>query len=483
MIYSLTWISGSAASILLLPIYTRYLNPSDYGILEILAYTNDILRIIMISGFHTGLSRFYHGEKNETQKKRVVATGTAFVIFSGLTGCCIGWSFNSELAGLILGNNSYSHFINLSLGVLLADMVVTISNTYFVVVKKPGFYITYSLGRLFLAIGANLYFIVVLKLGAVGMLYGNLLSCSISAMILTIHTLSINGLRIDTGILKRMMKFGTPMIPAMLCATVMHNADRFLIREFGTLANVGIYSLGYKFPYMLNALVLESFNRVWTGSTMYELAGQSDAKYQYAKVATYFMIFYVFAQFSLSVLSTTIIRIFAAPDYFSAHQVIPLVALGLSFHAFYTFFNMGAFLKDKTWLLNISYAPAAAINITGNMILLPKYGFMAAAWMTVVTYSIFSIITYFTCRKTLSIPFEFRRLTLLFLYASGLYYLSTIIRYESFMFELCKGLCFSLLFLIFVVYGGCINKRERIKGVDIILSLVKYQKKEPDNDQ
>jgi O-antigen/teichoic acid export membrane protein len=458
MIYSLSWISGSAASILLLPVYTRYLAPTDYGILEMLAYTNDILRIIMIAGFHTGLSRFYHGEDREDRRRLVISTGFAFVVFSGLAGCNLGWVFSAELAELILGNNSYSFYIRLSLGILLLDMVVTITTTYFVVAKKPVYYIVYSLGRLVVSICANLYFIVALKLGAVGMLYGNLFSFSISTVIITSHTLTINGIKVDLGLLKRMVKFGTPMIPAMLCAAVMHNADRFLIRQLGNLADVGIYSLGYKFPWMLNALILDSFNRIWTGSTMYEVSGQADARYQYAKVATYFMLFYVFAQFSLSVFATAIIRIFAAPEYFSAHQVIPLVAMGVSFHALYVFFTMGAYIKDKTWLLSMSYVPAAAVN-------------MAAAWMTVITYFVFSVIAYFSCKKTLDIPFEFRRLGLIFFYGIALYLVSTIFQYEHFIALCIKGICFSFLFLVVALFGGCVNKNERKQGVDMALRM------------
>lgn len=476
MIYSLTWVSGSAASILLLPVYTRYLTTSDYGILEILSYTNDIFRIIIISGINIGLARFYYGEKDEEARKIVISTGTAFVAFSGFAGFGIGWLFNSELALLILGDSSYTYFITLSLAILVADLVITISQMYFVVSKRPVIFIVYSLGRLLLSICVNLYFIVVLELGPVGMLYGNIVSCSIAAVVMTAHSLAINGIRINKDLLKRMLKFGFPMIPAMLCATAMHNADRFLIRGFASLASVGIYSLGYKFPYMLNALILESFNRAWTGSTMYEIAGQADAKYQYARVASYFMMFYVFAQFCLSVFSISIIKLFAAPDYFSAHKVIPLVALGLSFHAFYTFFNMGAFLKDKTWLLNAAYAPAALINIIGNILLLPKYGFMAAAWMTVVTYFTFSLITYFSCKKTLSISFEFGRLSLLFAYAAALYILSSLIQFDSFILEFIKGFCFAVLFILVVVFGGCTSKNERKKGKDILLGLLKSKK-------
>lgn len=465
ILYSLTIISSSVASILLLPVYTRYLSQADYGILEVLTYTNGIFRIILISGFHTALSRFYHGEEVPDRKKKVVSTGIFFVFFSGLIGCYISYIFNNELANLILGDSSLTGYINLNLGILLADMMVTISGTFFIISKQPKVYVIYCLGRLVAAISGNLFFIVGLKLGAVGMLYGNLLSLGLVAVILTSHSLLINGLEIDASILIKLVKFGSPMIPAMLCATIMHNADRFLIRHYTSLSDVGIYGLGYRFPFMLSALVLESFNRVWTGSTMYELAKQPDAKDQYAKIATYFMVIFVLSQFALSVFSISVVRIFADSKFIMASRVIPIVALGLCFHAFYTFFNVGAFLKNKTWLLNFSYIPAAIVNVVGNIILLPRFGYMAAAWMTVATYSIFSLFAYFSCKGALDIPFEFRKLALLFFYAIGVYLVSAMVHVEGFIPELFKNFIFLLLFVGMVYLGGCIsdNEREQLK--------------------
>ncbi len=465
ILYSLTMVSSSIASVLLLPVYTRYLSQADYGILEVLTYSNGIFRIILISGFHTALSRFYHGEEIPDRKKKVVTTGIFFVFFSGLVGSYICFLFNRELANLILGDSNLTLYINLNLGLLLADMMVTISGTFFIISKQPKIYVIYSIGRLVAAISGNLYFIVVLKLGAVGMLYGNLFSLGLFSVILTSHSLLKNGLKVDVAILIKLVKFGSPMIPAMLCATIMHNADRFLIRHYTSLSDVGLYALGYRFPFMLSALVLESFNRVWTGSTMYELAKQPDAKYQYAKIATYFMVFFVMAQFTLSVFSVSVVKILADPKFIMASRVIPIVALGLCFHAFYTFFNVGAFLNNKTWLLNFSYIPAAMVNVVGNILLLPRFGFMAAAWMTVATYSLFSLIAYFSCKGTLNIPFEFRKLTLLFSYAIGVYLLSAMIHVDGFMTELFKNFVFLLLFACMVFWGGCLsgNEREQLK--------------------
>ncbi len=75
--------------------------------------------------------------------------------------------------------------------------------------------------------------------------------------------------------------------------------------------------------------------------------------------------------------------------------------------------------------------------------------------------------------KGLNIPFEFRRLALLFFYAIVVYILSSLINYENFLLELLKGVVFILLFVILLVFGGCITTNERTKGFKLGLSVLK----------
>jgi len=449
-IYSFAWISSSAASILLLPIYTRYLTRADYGILEILEYTNAVFRLIMMAGFHTSLAKFFNDQKKLSDQKKVISTGIIFIIITGGIGCIFGSMLSKNLSFILFGNESYAYFVGLNFGILYADLLMLISTTSFVVFKRSKIYLVYSLSRLTLAIIANLYFIVVLKLGALGMVLGNLLSLAIGAIVITSHALVTNGVKFNSNILSSMLRFGLPMVPAMLGATVMHNADRFLIRYYCSLSDVGIYGLGYKFPFMLNALILQSFNFIWSGATMYEIAKQPDANYQYSKITTYFMFVFVFAQLSLCIFAKIIVKILAAPKFFSAHQVIPLVSLGLCFHAFYTFFTVGSFVKDKTWLLNLSYLPAAAFNIIGNILLLPRFGVMAAAGVSMITYLLFAVMAYFSCRKIFNISFEYKRLLLLYSFAILTYLTSSLMYFENIFLEIVKCLGFVTLF------GGCL---------------------------
>ena len=460
LIYSLAWFASSCASILLLPVYTRFLSKVDYGILELLDYTNTILTFVVSAGVNQAIPKFFNETDSPEKKRQVVSTGISFVLFSGAIVGLFAFLLNDVLAQLILGDVKYTYYITLNIILLYVQLLIFVVGTGFVAAKKSKQYLSYMLVKLLLTVSCNLYFIVVLKLGVLGMLYGNILANSLVALVILAHSISLNGLKLSCPILFKLLKFGLPMIPASILATIMHNADRFLIRHYCSLDDVGLYAIGYKFPFMLNALILQSFNFIWTGSMMYEVSGQPDASYQYGRIATYVLSFYVAAQLCLSVFSISIVEILVDPKFFVAHQVTPVVALGLSFHAFYFFFSIGTFIKGKTWLLNYAYFPAALINIVGNIWLLPKYGYMAAAWVSVVTYLTFAIILFCSCRRLIRVEFEVKRLAILFAAAIFTFTFSRIIILENLFFEIMKGCAFVLLFFVILFVSGWLTRGE-----------------------
>ena len=93
-----------------------------------------------------------------------------------------------------------------------------------------------------------------------------------------------------------MLKFGLPLVPSSICAFIMHHGDSFLIRYFSNLDSTGIYKIGYRFPMLLNIILLGSFNYIWQNSLIYKISHREDANYQYKKITTYIIIFYIFGE-------------------------------------------------------------------------------------------------------------------------------------------------------------------------------------------
>ncbi len=410
LIYLIGGVAGTLASIVLLPVYTRFLSKADYGILEMIDTSRYLLIIVLLAGFDPTMGKFYHTSNSEKEKQAVIGTAFIFIFTSAIfwAGCLFG--LNRLLSERLLGSATFVSFINLGIVLLVVQAMQTTGETYLNIRKKSLFFAMLSLIKLTVNVTANLIFIIGLRLGPKGMLYGELLSSGMAAVVLITYLLRHNGLHFSFALFRPMLMFSLPFIPNALSTSVMHRVDRLLVQKFTSLADVGLYGVGYRFPFMLNFLILSSFGRIWYGASMYDIAKQEGSQETHAKITTYFVTLYMVGQYLLAILAPTIMRILTAPDYFESWKVMQIVALGCSLYSIHPFFTSGAFLKDKTWYLPISHVIPALLNIGLNWYFLPRYGYIAAAWVTVATYFAYSFLNYLICRAFYPIKFEFGRM-------------------------------------------------------------------------
>ncbi len=268
-----------------------------------------------------------------------------------------------------------------------------------------------------------------------------------------------------------MLKFGLPFVPNIVSAALMHRADRYLLQKFCTLEDVGIYGLGYKFPFMLNFLILQSFARIWNASVMYDVAKHEDAPTHYAKITTYFITLYAICQYMIVCMAPLIIKTLAAPDYFNSWKTLQIVGLGMSLYSFHNFFTIGAFIKNKTWFMPIAFMTSAGVNILLNWIFLPRFGYLAAAWNTVITYFVFSFLGYIVFRNIYPIPFEFKRLGWLFGLGISLVLVNNALSFDQLILNGAKQIIFASLLPLLLLVGPYFHKEEKESLYEEILKI------------
>lgn len=181
----------------------------------------------------------------------------------------------------------------------------------------------------------------------------------------------------------------------------------------------------------------------------------------YAKITTYVVTFYVVCQYMLAIMASTVIRILAAPEYFAAWKIVQIVSLGLCCYSIYTFFVIGAYIKSYTWFLPISHLLAAFLNIGLNWYLLPHYGYIAAAWNTVLTYLAFSALNFLIFRNKYPIPYEFSRLGVLFGIGILLVVLNNMLNIQQGVLEALKQVGFAAILPLFLLFGPYLDREEK----------------------
>ncbi len=410
-IYSLGLILTRLASFLLLPIYTRYLNPADYGTMAILDLTAAVLGTLVGSGIGSAVNRYHFEAHNEVEQDAVWWTGLTFLGLIATALVTPAWLLRTPLAHLTLGPDydQGSYFYTLVLLTLWCGIVGELPNSYLRVRKWSTLYVGLALSCLLLNIGLNLYFLVILQMGVRGMLLGNLITGAVKTSVLVgIFWCSRGPYALRWPLVRALWHFGGPIAIATLLALTMHQADRYLLRVFLDMDRVGIYSFAYTIGQAINALCLMPFVAIWSVE-VYEIAKQPNAKQLYVNIFTYFVYGLALIMFGISLFSKPLLRLLATPVYVEAADLIPIVCLGYVFFSIHEHFKVPALLAKRTSSLLPAYLIAALINIGVNLLAIPLLGIAGSAWTSVLTFATFSFVGLWRYRKIDRYPYPLLR--------------------------------------------------------------------------
>ncbi len=452
-IYMVGWIFTTVLRLGLLPVFTRHLDRAEYGTLSLLDSAIALIQILGTLGLTSAIIRFYHDKPDAEHKRRVIATGSSVMLLGVLLLAGILFPFSGELARLVLGENAVTLYFQLTLTTMLLGLLRTAADSYFTASKRATVFVIATIVQALLSAALNLYLVVGLRLGVRGMLTGNLIAAAAVSTVLFVYVLKLNGFGFDGEILRGMLRYGLPLVPSLLAAAAMHNLDRFFIREYAGLEAVGLYSIAYQFPFLLNAIMSNAFLHIWGSNTMFSIAQEPDSKRQFAKICTYFMTVLLYALFVLSIGAETLISIFAAPSYSVASRYLPVIALGVWGYSLHNFVRIGVVLTKKTHLMVINYFIALVINMGAILLVVPRFGAMGAAWATVLTYFCFSIGGYFLYRHCYSIEFEWGRLAKILGLAISLAAVRKLANIPSSVGSLLLELMLIGLFPVILFYG------------------------------
>jgi O-antigen/teichoic acid export membrane protein len=312
----------------------------------------------------------------------------------------------------------------------------------------------------------NLYFIVVLRRGVEGLIIAGLISAALFATLYLI--LLARDLRpaLSLPILRRMLKFGIPLVPVGLSSLLLTMADRYFLKHFSTIDQVGLYSLGYHIG-MVMLLAENAFQLAWPPHR-FAIAKQPNAKHQFARILTYYLLAFGFLCMALSLLAKELLMIMATPKFYPAAAVVPLIALSYIFSGVRHMTNTGLAIMNKNYYVPPIIVGSALLNLGLNYILIPPYGMMGAAWATILSYLIFVIVQTLVNLHYYYIHYEYGRMAKLALTWGIIYGVSHLIQTPSLWINI--GLKCLLLFAYpFVLHGIRFYEKKELESLKGLL--------------
>jgi O-antigen/teichoic acid export membrane protein len=474
LIYSFGNLASKAIGFLMIPVYTRYLTPDDYGIIEILTITSSIVSNILILGLSSAVLRFYFNYNSIRDKNKVVSTALTFTLITTFLAVAFLYNFSKNISFLVFNSQRYFYLFQVLFVTLFFEISVAIPYMYLRAKDKSVMFTTISLLQLVLGLSFNIWFIVGLRLGVLGVLFSSLLSNLLISSFMLLFVFRDVGLHFSVNKLKEMMPYGIPLIPANLAMIVLNMGDRFLLQHFCSLQEVGLYSLGYRFAMMIGVLVGQPFLRVWN-THMFLIAERNDASEIYSRVLVYYSFILLFFGLGVSVLIKDILKIMATPEFFDAHKVVPFVVLGYIFYEVYYIFTVGIYLKKHTKWIAFIVSFATGLNILLNLLMIPKFGMMGAASVTALSFFCLPLSAYFLSNRLYHISFEFERVVKLIFVALIIYFAGSLIDIESILLSLLLKTILILTYPIILYFFSFYEAKEIEKAIDMFrLARIKF---------
>lgn len=468
LIYGLGNILSRAVGFILIPLYTNYLSPSEYGVLEIIDLASYILAMFLGLGIAQSTIRFYYEYDQQKDRKAVISSALFLSWGISFIAALVLSFFSDQISLLFFKNTQYARYLQIMLFTLFFTLGAEVPLALLRTLEKSTLFTIISVIRLIMSLSLNILFIVGFKWGILGILISSLISNGVVSLFLFFYTCRRMGLGISWLKLKEMLKYGLPYVPGGVSMFIINFADRFFLQRLSTLADVGVYSLGYKFGMIINFLILSPFLQAW-GPKRFQIAKTNGAKEIFSVVLTYFWLVEVFCALGIALLIKDVLRIMSPPEYLGAYKVVPLILLSYVLQGGYFCIQIGILLQKKTKYIALITAICAVSNLILNYLLIPKFGMMGAAWATLATFAIMFTLNYFISNGIYYVRYELVRILKVFVLAIAFYIASQEILIErvSLSLLLNLGLGFSFPFALYLLGFYRKEEIERLKQIKI----------------
>jgi O-antigen/teichoic acid export membrane protein len=412
LVYALGMIVGRAMSFLMLPIYTRYLTPADYGVMALIELTLDFIAIVAGAQLALGVFRFYH--KATTTREREEFVSTAFLLVAGMY-CLVGLVTllaAAPLSQLLFGSLENVLIIrvaavNIALGAL---MIVPLSLAR--VRDRSILYVGAGLVKLFLSVVGALVFLVWLGLGVLGVFLATLIANAVVGGALTVWLYRTVGPRWSREAAAQLLRYGIPLVATQFATWVATFSDRYFLQAAGDEAVVGLYSLAYQFGFIMVIIGFSPLDQVW-GPRRFRAAAEPDSDRALARGFLLVNVLLLSVAVAISLFVYDFLRILTTPAFFTASKVVPLILIAYVFQCWASVQDIGILVREKTEYITIANVGAAAVAVLGYLLLIPHFLAWGAAVATVLAFFTRWALTYVFSQRLHPVRYAWRPVLLL----------------------------------------------------------------------
>ncbi len=440
-----------------IPIYTRFLSPSDYGVIALFTMFGTVSVGFISFGLQGATYRYYFKYQKRLNIFKVVNTNnfTFNILICGIAGFVL-WNITDRVAFRVFDNKITPELLKLSYIYGCLEYFLNYLTLILVAQTRAKAYSSIKIAQIIINTGISLYLLYICSFTYMARIYAFIATTAILTLVSLFLTKNTFTFKFSLKLFKRSVKFAYPQIPLQIIGILYTSFDKTMLSNYKGLVSVGHYNIGERFSHLIK-LVMDSIVRVWTPFFM-KKAHENTAESKQAIVKAYFEFSFILLFFGLVVIyfSEELIQLMTTEDFYAAAYVVP-------FYVFYYLFGIIRMLavnqigySEKTLNLLPSSIVGILINIGLNIVLIKRYGPVGAALATSISAFGASIIIFYLGEKVFPVHIKKKHLTALFLLTIA--FASTIYPIMLFDINIVLKILIKVMLLALFVFVGLKTK-------------------------
>ena len=385
--YFFSSILMQALSLISVPIFSRLLTKSDYGIIAVYNSYIGILAVIISLNVYSSISRYYYEAKDDFCE--FVGTSINLLILIFCINISVYFIFYHKIVNIMKLPNGLNLYLIFSCIFMIINVIFL---QIFIPQKKSKEISIIEILRKYSIFGISVAFIYFLQKDRyLGAIWGSILVQFIFSIYLLMKIFKYYKFSFKNKHIKYILYFSVPLIPYNLNAIILAQFDRIMINHYINSASTGIYSLGYT----IGSLVLFPLGAIQRAiiPDFYKLRNNKEFIRINNLYKNEISIILLFA-LGIILFSKEIFVFLIDKKFYSSLNVVPIVVVGNIFFIMFSMYKRHFNYLKKTVYNSIIVIFSGSLNIVLNAIFIPKYGYIAGAYTTVVSYFISFLLTF-----------------------------------------------------------------------------------------
>ena len=385
LIYGLGQILNRFLSFFLLPVFTAYLTPADFGVLAILGVMNLVVTACFSYGSGAATGLCYFEGNDHRRKEETIWTSVLILLVSAVVIGLFAFCFPSCLSRLLFGEPYQSKLVTLSLLSAGASILNAQFLLYLMFEKRAFTYVIFTTTLTMLSLGLTVLTVVFWGRGVEGMIE-SILTANVAALGMLVFVCARSlSFRLSGSVARDFMRFGAPLIPSSFFLFVIQHANQYFLQRFRGIEEVGVYIIGFNFGLVMNLLV-SAFSSAWYPHFMSFVGRQNEAKDHFGRVVTAYTLGFGVLSLLFYVGARPVVMIMTQPAFYDAYKIIGPASTAYFFSGFFFLLLPAVYFAKEVKYVSLIQGGCALCVVVLDLLLIPWVGMVGAVSSLVAGY-------------------------------------------------------------------------------------------------